>query len=203
MSWSLHLLYSGCRVLWMYRKTTMGGHLLRYPWSAISDWAWYRTFQYRTEERGVRHYIGYRNKLFRYPISDILYSIDQHNGREVRRAPVITRVLGSNPVVMRNIYWISDIGIDSDIDNGILPVSEWQFSVRHTFFRYPNNRCRCRCPPMKTTYPHDCMYTLYTHGKLSCGTWFGSLSASCIGDQGSLLHWQSCSPVLAVLSKLF
>ncbi len=47
----------------------IGGHLVRYPWSVISDWAGYRNFRYRTEESRVRHYIGYRNKLF----SDIQY----------------------------------------------------------------------------------------------------------------------------------
>ncbi len=34
--------------------------------------------------------------------------------------------------------------MDSDIDIGTLPISEWQFSVRHIFFQYRNNRCRCR-----------------------------------------------------------
>ncbi len=48
---------------------TIGGHSVRYPWSAISDWAWYRNVRYRTEERRVRHYIGYQNKL----LSDIRY----------------------------------------------------------------------------------------------------------------------------------
>ncbi len=30
----------------------IGGHLLLYPWSAISDWAWYQSFRYRTEKSG-------------------------------------------------------------------------------------------------------------------------------------------------------
>jgi hypothetical protein len=34
--------------------------------------------------------------------------------------------------------------MDSDVDIGTLPILEWQFSVRHIFFRYRNNRCRCR-----------------------------------------------------------
>ncbi len=34
--------------------------------------------------------------------------------------------------------------MDSDVDIGTLPIPEWQFSVRHIFFRYRNNRCRCR-----------------------------------------------------------
>jgi hypothetical protein len=51
---------------------TIGGHSLWYPWSAISDWAWYRNVRYRTEELKVQHYVGYRNKLLsdiRYPTS--------------------------------------------------------------------------------------------------------------------------------------
>ncbi len=49
-----------------YRDTGIGGHLLRHPWSEISDWAWYQNFRYRTED--IRHYIRYRNKLFiRHP----------------------------------------------------------------------------------------------------------------------------------------
>ncbi len=46
-----------------YKVFSIGGHFLRYPWSAILDWAWYWNFWYQTEESGVRHYIGYRNKL--------------------------------------------------------------------------------------------------------------------------------------------
>jgi hypothetical protein len=58
------------------------------------------------------------------------------------------------------IFVMSDIGMDSDVDIGTLPMSEWQFSVWHICLRYRNNRCRCRmsdiadildryrCPPM-------------------------------------------------------
>ncbi len=55
--------------------SVIGGHLLWYPWSAISDWAWYRNFRYRTEESGVQHYIGYRNKL----LSDIWYLTSKYS----------------------------------------------------------------------------------------------------------------------------
>jgi hypothetical protein len=54
----------------------IGGHSVRYPWSAISDWAWYRNVRCRTEECRVRHYIGYRNKFLsdiRYPTSTSVY----------------------------------------------------------------------------------------------------------------------------------
>ncbi len=33
--------------------------------------------------------------------------------------------------------------MDSDDNIGTLPTSEWQFSVRHIFFLYRNDRCRC------------------------------------------------------------
>jgi hypothetical protein len=48
---------------------SIGWHSVRYPWSAILDWAWYRNVRYQTEVRKVRHYVGYRNKL----LSDIWY----------------------------------------------------------------------------------------------------------------------------------
>jgi hypothetical protein len=113
----------------------IGGHLLRYPWSAISDWAWYRNFRYRTEESRIRHYIGYRNKL----LSDIRYLTSKNSS--ISTVAEKTSVLGSNPADVINICWISDIGMVSDVDIGTLPISEWQYSVRHNFFRYRNNRC--------------------------------------------------------------
>ncbi len=116
----------------------IGGHLLRYPWSAISDWAWYRNFRYQTQESGVRHYIGYRNKLF----SNIRYPTSKNS--QISTVAEKTSVLGSNPADVINIFWTSDIGMDSDVDIGTLPISEWQFSVRHIFFWHRNNRCRCR-----------------------------------------------------------
>ncbi len=35
--------------------------------------------------------------------------------------------------------------MNSDVDIGTLPISEWRFSVQHICLRYRNNRCRCRC----------------------------------------------------------
>ncbi len=55
-----------------------------------------------------------------------------------------TRVLASNSMDVINIFWMLDIGMDSDVNIGTLPISELQFSVWHIFFRYWNNRCRCR-----------------------------------------------------------
>ncbi len=56
-----------------HSNKAIGRHLLRYPWSAISDWAWNRNLQYQTEESGVRHYIGYRNKLLSYIQHSVVY----------------------------------------------------------------------------------------------------------------------------------
>jgi hypothetical protein len=70
----------------------VGTYLFRYPWSAISDLAWYRNLRYRTEESGV----GYWNKL----LSDFGYS---HGYRwasklygTVRRSFLKSVVEGSN-----------------------------------------------------------------------------------------------------------
>jgi hypothetical protein len=104
---------------------TIGGHSLRYPWSAISDWAWYRNVRYRTEELKVRHYIGYRNKL----LSNIRHSTSTFgNPRSavVSCQILVTKVISSKPVrkmmCQFNLLWsigndlsILDIGI-SDID---------------------------------------------------------------------------------------
>ncbi len=68
---------------------SIGGHLLRYPWSAISDWAWYRNFRYRTEESGVRHYIGYRNKL----LSDIRHPKIHKSAQWLRKQVSLVRIL--------------------------------------------------------------------------------------------------------------
>jgi hypothetical protein len=37
---------------------------------------------------------------------------------------VKTRVLGLNPANVVNILWISDVGMESDVDIGTLPISE-------------------------------------------------------------------------------
>jgi hypothetical protein len=42
---------------------------------------------------------------------------------------------------------MSDVGMNSDVDIGTLPISEWRFSVQHICLRYRNNRCRCRISP--------------------------------------------------------
>ncbi len=34
--------------------------------------------------------------------------------------------------------------MNSDVDVGTLPISEWRFSVWHICLRFRNNRCRCR-----------------------------------------------------------
>ncbi len=128
---------------WIVKLTVIGGHSVRYPWSAISDWAWYRNVRYRTEEHRVRHYIGYRNNLFsdiRYPTSMFvnLYS------EVVSCLVLFMKVVGSKPkrTIMgqnnllemiinfryRNIrYWFS-------------PISEWKLMSISELFRYRNER---------------------------------------------------------------
>ncbi len=73
-----------------------------------------------------------------YPIS---YTHKSHSGWEVSRLPLKTSVLGSNPADVISIFWISDIRMYSDVDIRTLPISEWQFSVWHSFFLYRNNIC--------------------------------------------------------------
>jgi hypothetical protein len=103
------------------RKRTIGGHSLRYPWSAISDWAWYRKVRYRTEELNVRHYIGYRNKLLsniRYPT--LLFG--NPRSAVVSCLPLLMKVVNSKPVrkIMYQVYLLGSIGNDlSILDIGI------------------------------------------------------------------------------------
>jgi hypothetical protein len=49
-SYAYKYMYSKGKCMYInWYMFTIGGHLVRYPWSAISDWAWYRNFRYRTE----------------------------------------------------------------------------------------------------------------------------------------------------------
>jgi hypothetical protein len=77
-----HLLFVSC----------IGGHLVRYLWSAISDWAWYRNFRYRTEraESDIISDIGIKF----YPISDIRHPY--HSSSVLKPSLTVTRVAGSN-----------------------------------------------------------------------------------------------------------
>jgi hypothetical protein len=159
----------------------IGGHSVWYPWSAISDWAWYHIVRYRTEERRVRHYIGYRNKL----LSDIRYLTWRFvNSRcpEVRCWILDMKTMGSKPVRKLafhhfslfiwewfinfrywNIqYWFSpisewklnvDVGTEADVDIGTIPISEWKDLVRHFLFRYRNKRCQCRLSDVRYARP--------------------------------------------------
>ncbi len=105
--------------LYMIKKL-IGGHLVRYPWSAISDWAVYQKIS-DWRESGVRHYIRYQINF--YPISDIPPFINQHSNWGVMCSPVKTRVLGLNPVGMKRYffwYWIL----------------EWTLKSISEFFRY-------------------------------------------------------------------
>ncbi len=103
----------------------IGGHSVRYPWSVISDWAWYRNVLYRTEERRVRHYIGFRNKLL-FNIRYLTKSVLNHRSAVVSYQIFWMKVVGSKPerkftsliILLRSLgndLSILDIGI-SNID---------------------------------------------------------------------------------------
>ncbi len=116
---------------------TVCGHLVRYPWSAISDWAWYRNFQYRTEraESNIISDIGIKF----YPISDIpiqknsysslvIYIGGHWHRPQYRRYPTSTSVI---PISEENMsYWKLSFRYrkGSDIDIWI-----------HSDIRYPKN----------------------------------------------------------------
>jgi hypothetical protein len=131
----------------------------------ISDWAWYRNFRCRTEESGVRHYIDIGIKF--YSISDIqhpnILKLEQWLRSKVFAC--VNKGLGFESCGCDEYFL--DIGLYSNVDIETIPISEWQFSVRHIFFWYRNNRCRCRISPtlrsmsMPTSAgnnpkPHDC-----------------------------------------------
>ncbi len=147
-----------------YKPILIGGHLVWYPWSAISDWAWYRIVRYRTEERRVRHYIGYRNKLLtdiRYPTILFVNSCSAVVGCQI----FVMKVLSSNPErnMMSQINLLGSLGNDlSILDIGISDI----YLVRYRngiwcryrnysdivmkgfsptfFFQYRNKMCWCR-----------------------------------------------------------
>ncbi len=53
------------------------------------------------------------------------------------------RALGSNPADVTNIFWISDTGMDSDVNIGTF--SDIGMTVLSPKYFLPkNNRCRCR-----------------------------------------------------------
>ncbi len=103
----------------------IGGHSVRYPWSAISDWAWYLNVRYRTEYRRVQHYIGYRNKLLSYipyptlkfvnPRSAVVRSYE--HDRKAMSLKLVSKFICNSIFLgpLRNDLSILDIGI-SDID---------------------------------------------------------------------------------------
>jgi hypothetical protein len=76
---------------------TIGGHLVRYLWSAISDWAWYWNFRYRTKraESDIISDIGI--KFIQYPISDIPSLIERYSSLELQCLLIILRSRSLNP----------------------------------------------------------------------------------------------------------
>jgi hypothetical protein len=118
----------------MEKVVDIGGHLVRYPWSAILDWAWYRNFQYRTERAESDIISDIRIKF--YPISVIRHS-DQGEIFLFLQCRILEWTLMSiseqfryrNDVFQPDIF-VSAIGI-AYVDVG---------NRRHWD--------RCRCPPM-------------------------------------------------------
>jgi hypothetical protein len=153
---------------------TIGGHSVRYPWSAISDWAWYRNVRYRSEERRVRHYVGYRNKL----LSDFWHPTSKcANPRSavVRRQILDMKSVGLKPVWKIVFIWDWFVNFRyRNIRYWFSPISEWKLMSISELFRCRNERiysdifCSdigirdvdvgyrrhkgwCRCPPMTVT----------------------------------------------------
>ncbi len=126
----------------------IGGHLVWYPWSAISDWAWYRNFRYRTErvESNIISDVG----INFYPISNIRHLKASRQNQQLSVTVLAYHFQGHGFESATGILFFSsilDIRMSSDVDIGTLPISEWRFSVRHICLRYRNNRCRCRISP--------------------------------------------------------
>ncbi len=105
---------------------TIGGHLVRYPWSAISDWAWYRNFRYRTEraESDILSDIG----INFYLISDIRLL---NAYRQIQQLSVIALAHHSKGRGFESASW----------NIFFLPyrISEWALMSIPKHFRYRND----------------------------------------------------------------
>jgi hypothetical protein len=137
---------------------TIGGHLVRYPWSAISDWAWYRNYRYRTEraESDIISDIGW--SFIRYPISDIPLTTDSHSSLKLYPSLTKLRVAGSN-LQGEMFFFIFNVGYRNELlcryrntfDIGMTffsptylsPISEYQMSMSDVGYRLHWDRCRC------------------------------------------------------------
>ncbi len=93
------------------RPPTIGGHLVRYPWSAILDWAWYRNFRYRSEraESDIITDIGIKF----YPISDIIILTDSHSSLVLKRSLTNPRGVGS--ILHGEIFVFFNVGYRNDL----------------------------------------------------------------------------------------
>jgi hypothetical protein len=76
----------------------IGGHLVRYPWSAISDWAWYRNIRYWTERAEFDIISDMEECFILYPISYIPDTTKKYHRWEVRHLATVLRNVGLNPV---------------------------------------------------------------------------------------------------------
>ncbi len=147
----------------VYICISIGGHLVRYPWSAISDWAWYQT------ERAESDIISDIRIMF-YPISDI-----RHLGLNMpsQQLSVIALAYHSKGRGFESVRW----------HNFFLwcRISEWTLMSISEHFRYQNdvfqsdifvsdigigNRCRCRMSDIADIEidvdAHLCIYRIYS-----------------------------------------
>ncbi len=104
----------------------IGGHLVRYPWSAIPDWAWYRNFRYWTETAKSDIISDIRIKF--YPICDIRHplSTDSHSSLVLKRSRFILRGESSN-ALGGVIFFLQ------------CRISEWTLMSISKHFRYRND----------------------------------------------------------------
>ncbi len=103
----------------------IGGHLVRYPWSAISDWAWYRDFRCRTE-RAKSDIISDFEKILsdnQYPTFSLT---DSHSSLELLRSLISLKDVGSN--LRLEIFFVLQCRI-----------SEWTLMSISEHFRYRND----------------------------------------------------------------
>jgi hypothetical protein len=126
-----------------------------YPWSAISDWAWYQNFRYWTE-RAESNIISDIESFIQYPTSQYKLSGSVAQFYSARLSVMGARVLFCIEefffnIGYRNELWYryrntSDIGMTFFSPTYLSPISEEQMSMSDV--GYPRYSDRCRCPHM-------------------------------------------------------
>jgi hypothetical protein len=110
---------------------TIDGHLVRYPWSAISDWAWYRNFRYRTERVESNILSNNRNKCVSY----IGYPTSLRN-RQSQKLSVIVLAYCSK------VRGFESAGRNNFVSS-MSRISEWTRMSISEHFRYRNDVFQC------------------------------------------------------------